>query len=137
MAAIKADKSAVVATERTAIAVLILDPYGSPSLVVLMPSFLWFFAFASVENAVATSLKKPYAMPNQTFNNSRATLSHEQTTVPCSEEYVTKLLSGNAKRNGSITLVFSRQELRRIDNDGWTIITEGHANYDGMAWLEG
>jgi hypothetical protein len=72
---------------------------------------------------------------------SRAALSHEQTTVPYSEEYLTKLLCGNTKRNGSITVVFHDWSSdgyilsgKRIDNDGWTIITEGHANYYGMAW---
>jgi hypothetical protein len=76
MAAIKADKSAVVATERTAIAVLILDPYGSPSLVVLMPSFLWFFASAKrrkrsrnlFEEAVRNAKSNVQRQPSYTFS---------------------------------------------------------------------
>jgi hypothetical protein len=75
MAAIKADKSAVVATERTAIAVLILDPYGSPSLVVLMPSFL-FFASAKrrkrsrnlFEEAVRNAKSNVQQQPSYTFS---------------------------------------------------------------------
>lgn len=72
---------------------------------------------------------------------SRAALSHKQMTVPHSGEYTTKLLSGGTKRNGSITLAFHNNGSdgyylygKGIDNDGCTIITEGHANYDGMVW---